>query len=214
MPHPGESGTICHVLLFHILFMDFSLIPVALAKIAIGSTPIYTNPQTPEAVVSSGGFFSNLFDGLGSLVLLVLAAYIFVKIIRLIFEIYAAKNLAYIRITLPRADSKLDKEKETKKDFKEKIGIMSIFYKGIHKISEATLWETILDIVFNHAKISLEMVYHEGQVHFYIVTYANYATLITQQVTSNYPDAEVRIVTAKEYGEIKPKGYTLRAASI
>jgi hypothetical protein len=34
---------------------------------------------------------------------------------------YTVKRLVYIKITLPRADSKLDKEKETKKDFKEKI---------------------------------------------------------------------------------------------
>lgn len=193
--------------------MDLSLIPVALAKIAIGSAPIQTNPQIAESA-SSGSTFGAFFSQMGNILLFVLATYLVLKLIRIAYEIYAAKNLAYIRITLPRADSKLDKEKETKKDFKEKIGIMSIFYKGIHKISEATLAETILDTIFNHAKLSLEMVYHEGQVHFFIVTYKDYATLITQQVTSNYPDAEVRIVTAKEYGDIKPKGYTLRAASI
>jgi hypothetical protein len=31
----------------------------------------------------------------------------------------------------------LDKEKETKKDFKEKIGMMNMFYKAIHKLAEA-----------------------------------------------------------------------------
>jgi len=55
----------------------------------------------------------------------------------LVFEIYYAKNLRYLKVTVPRADSKLDKEKETKKDFKEKIGSMSMFYKAIHKLSEA-----------------------------------------------------------------------------
>jgi hypothetical protein len=59
------------------------------------------------------------------------------KTIQLMFEVWYAKNLRYLRITLPRADSKLDKEKETKKDFKEKIGTMSMFYKAIHKLSEA-----------------------------------------------------------------------------
>jgi len=34
---------------------------------------------------------------------------------------YYAKNLVYLRVRVPKADSKLDKEKETKKDFKEKI---------------------------------------------------------------------------------------------
>jgi len=39
----------------------------------------------------------------------------------LIFELIWAKNLVYMKVTLPKSDSKLDKEKETKKDFKEKI---------------------------------------------------------------------------------------------
>jgi hypothetical protein len=75
------------------------------------------------------------------------------------FELYYAKNLRYLKITLPRADSKLDKEKETKKDFKEKIGIMSMFYKAIHKLSEAGLKDTFLNAIFRHSKISLELVY-------------------------------------------------------
>ena len=53
------------------------------------------------------------------------------------FELYYSKNLRYLKVTVPRADSKLDKEKETKKDFKEKIGTMTMFYKAIHKLSEA-----------------------------------------------------------------------------
>jgi hypothetical protein len=119
-----------------------------------------------------------------------------------------------MRVTLPRADSKLDKEKETKKDFKEKTGVMSIFYKGIHKISQATLKDTILNVIFNHAKISLEILYDQGQVSFYAVTYKEYVPLISQQITSNYPDAEVKIISREEYGDIKPAGYTLRTASV
>jgi len=194
--------------------MDFSLIPVTLAKIAIGTAPVGSTPAATEAPVGSsfglGVFFSNVFD----VILFVIVAFLFLKLIRLIYEVYASRKLVYMRVSLPRADSKLDKEKETKKDFKEKTGIMSIFYKGIHKISEATFLETILDLIFDHAKISLELVYDKWQVSFYVVTYKEYVTLISQQITSNYPDAEVRIVSKEEYGEIKPAGYTLRASSI
>ncbi|MDR2640042.1 MAG: hypothetical protein LBC61_01555 [Candidatus Peribacteria bacterium] len=66
-----------------------------------------------------------------------------------------------MKITLPRADSKLDKEKETKKDFKEKIGVMSMFYKAIHKLNEATFKETIMNFFFSHSKISMELVYNK-----------------------------------------------------
>lgn len=193
--------------------LDFSFIPTAFAKIAIGALP----KQTSEAVATGSdvpGGFGMFFSYVGDAILFVIVFFLFLKLIRLVYEIYAARKLVFMRVTLPRADSKLDKEKETKKDFKEKTGIMSIFYKGIHKISEATLAETFLDIIFDHAKISLEIVYDKGQVSFYAVTYNDYVTLISQQITSNYPDAEVKIISREEYGDIKPVGYTLRAASI
>jgi hypothetical protein len=66
-----------------------------------------------------------------------------------------------MKVTLPRADSKLDKEQDTKKDFKEKIGIMTLFYKSIHTIGEISAWNTIKNFIFRHAKISLEMYYSQ-----------------------------------------------------
>jgi hypothetical protein len=119
-----------------------------------------------------------------------------------------------MKVTLPRADSKLDKEQDTKKDFKEKIGIMTLFYKSVHKISTISAWNTILNFIFAHAKISLEMVYSGGQVHFYIAAYEEHMTLITQQVTSNYPDAEVKLISKSDLPEIKPRWYALEAASV
>lgn len=188
-------------LFIHPMNLDFSLIPTAFAKIggvSIGSVP---KPVAEAAATGTGapGGFGMLFSYIGDTILLIIVFFLFLKFIRLAYEIYAARKLVYMRVTLPRADSKLDKEKETKKDFKEKTGIMSIFYKGIHKISEATLSETLLNIIFNHAKISLEILYDQGQVSFYAVTYSDYVTLISQQITSNYPDAEVKIVSKEEY---------------
>jgi hypothetical protein len=55
------------------------------------------------------------------IVLTILLLVLIVKTMRLMFEMWTAKKLVYMKITLPKADSKLDKERETKKDFKEKI---------------------------------------------------------------------------------------------
>ena len=140
--------------------------------------------------------------------------YILLKTIRFMFELYYAKNLRYLKITLPRADSKLDKEKETKKDFKEKIGIMSMFYKAIHKLSEAWLKDTFLNAIFRHSKISLELVYENWEVNFFIATYASYVHLVTQHLTSIYSDAEILVIEPKDYINIKPKGYSMRWASL
>ena len=101
---------------------------------------------------SEGWLFSGFMDFFGGVAYYLLlfflifgGIYLIFKTIRLAFELWYTKNLRYLKITLPRSDSKLDKEKETKKDFKEKIGIMSMFYKAIHKLSEAGLRDTMLN---------------------------------------------------------------------
>ena len=148
--------------------------------------------------------------------ILVILAILFLlyKSIRLGFELYYSKNLRYLQVTLPRADSILDKEKETKKDFKEKIGTMSMFFKAVHKLSEAGLRDTLLNFFFGHSKIALELVYEHGTVTFYIVTYTNYVNLISQHITSTYNDAEILHIEKKDYIKLKTPGYKMRAASL
>ena len=95
------------------------------------------------------------------ILLTIIVLWLILKFIRIFYEISTSKRLVYFKVTLPRADSKLDKERETKKDFKEKIGIMSIFYKAAHKIDELSFVDAILNLIFDHAKISLEIAYDE-----------------------------------------------------
>ncbi|PID86475.1 hypothetical protein CSB08_00645 [Candidatus Gracilibacteria bacterium] len=201
------------------LFFFFNVADAAL----VNNSNKYYQHQLKDPVDDGGGFFD--FDWLGAfekifiyileVSILILLIIFFVKLVRLLFEIYYSKNLVYLKITLPRADSKLDKEKETKKDFKEKTGMMGIFYKSIHKLNEAGLKDTILDGLFKHSKVSLELIYDKGEVGFIIVTFKNYVNLVSQHITSTYTDAEVRIIDKKaEYINIKRKGYFLRCASI
>jgi len=141
--------------------------------------------------------------------------YIILKMIRLTFEMYYSKHLRYLKITLPRADSKLDKEKETKKDFKEKLGMMSMFYKAIHKLAEAGLRDTFLNLIFGHSKISLELVYDKWEVSFFITTYETYVNLVMQHLTSVYNNAEIIVYkNTKDIVNLKEKWYFLRAASL
>jgi Type IV secretory system Conjugative DNA transfer len=167
-------------------------------------------------------FFESLYTTFSLLIswiligiLILVLLYFIVKLLRLCFEIYYAKNLRYLKITLPRSDSKLDKEHETKKDFKEKIGMMSMFYKAVHKVSEAGFSNWLLNMIFRHAKVSMEMVYQKWEVSFYIVTYKTFVDLISQHITSVYNDAEVLIVDPKkDYIIFNDKGYKMRAASL
>ena len=197
------------------------LIPAAYAKIATATAPAANKfaggsaaKSAADPVAQALQWLTDAFWFLVLLVVLVVLAYLALRVLRVAYEILTAKDLVRVRVLLPRADSKLDKEKETKKDFKEKTGIMSVFYKSVHKMGDMTLKESMMNFVFNHAKISFELVYDKGLVYFYVVTYRRFLTLITQQITSNYPDAELTVVAPKDYTDFKPRGYTLRCSSI
>lgn len=180
----------------------------------------WSQAQTPQSTIvpkEDRGFLGILADiwwsilGIIGLYIILIAI---IKAIRLFFEIYTSKHLIYLKVTLPRADSKLDKEKETKKDFKEKVWMMSMFYKAVNKIWEAGMWETIMNFFFSHSKISMELAYDMGQVHFYISIYKWHKNLIVQHITSIYNDAEVLELDKKDYIDLKPRGYRARAASL
>lgn len=170
--------------------------------------------ESPSSFQGIIDFFEYIFTNAWNIFLFILIAWIILKIVRLTYEIVMANRLMYLKVTLPRADSKLDKEKETKKDFKEKVGIMSVFYKSIHNITQSSAADTIMNFIFRHAKISLEIMYHDGMVHFYVVGYKEHLSLVVQQITSNYPDAEVKMIDKSQFPEIKPLGYTLQAATV
>lgn len=198
----------------------FLTIQTSLAALTTGNGGGIGIPQKVEPKDQTSMFdsWSASLDTIGTMLLkvvLVIALYFFfLWLIRVIFEMYYAKNLVYLKVSVPKSDSKLDKEKETKKDFKEKIGMMNMFYKAIHKLDEAGMKDTILNFFFRHSKVSLEITYHNGNVDFYIVTYKSYVNLVSQHITSVYTDAEVLIVDNKDVPEIKPQGYMMRTASL
>ena len=178
----------------------------------------HNSASTPE---KEAGMFDSSLDLLWTIwyyilitLLIIVALITILKTIRFLFELYYIKNLRYLKVTVPRADSKLDKERETKKDFKEKIGMMSMFYKAVHKLAEAWLKDTFLNFIFKHSKISLELVYENNELTFYVVTYKSYVNLVSQHLTSIYTDAEILIVDKQDYINIKPKWYSMRWASL
>ena len=205
--------------IIYIIIWYLATINLAFASLIDASKKFETN-KVVEKIDSS-----DWFDFLGSLndvfyyalllIIIFVVWLLILKIIRIFYEISIFKKLVYLKITLPKADSKLDKEKETKKDFKEKIWMMSMYYKAIHKLSNVWLKDSFLDFIFDHSKISLELVYENWELSFYIITLPEYVNVVSQHITSIYNDAEVRIIDKeKEYIDIKPFWYTLRAASL
>jgi hypothetical protein len=178
------------------------------------STDIERSGSEPGIATRFGEMIVWILENTLNILTFIVIVWLMIKIIRLTYELIMAGQLICMRVTLPRADSKLDKERETKKDFKEKVGIMSIFYKSVHNLTQSSAFATIMNFIFRHAKISLELMYHDGMVHFYAVGYREHMSLVVQQITSNYPDAEVKIIPRDKFPEIKPLGFTLQAASV
>ncbi len=119
-----------------------------------------------------------------------------VWLFRYFIQLYYAKKLTYMRITLPREDTQKDKDKQVEKDFREKIGVMDQFYRNIHEIRELSFKNRIRNFFLNLDVVSFEMVAMSKEVNFYVVTYPFYQNIIEKQITSYYPDADIQMTEA------------------
>jgi hypothetical protein len=132
---------------------------------------------------------------------------VFKWIIFYFLEFRRAKKLVYMRIMLPRNDTKIDKEQQTKKDFREKVAIMHQLYRSLWEIRQLNLINMLRSHVFKTDKMSFELVLENQELNFYITTFPYYRNIIEKQVTSYYPDADIQIVP--EYKTYE-KGYNLK----
>ena len=123
---------------------------------------------------------------------LILGFYTALWLLRFIFNFNQSKKLVFLRITLPREDSQKDKEKETEKDFREKISIMAQFFRNLHETRELNLLNTIKTRLFKNNIFTFELVAHQKVLDFYVTTPVYYQEIIEKQITSYYSDAEVQ----------------------
>lgn len=112
-------------------------------------------------------------------------------------------DMAFLKILIPKKESKEDREKESgnyagEKDFKEMVGVMSQFYEGIHAIFEEDLKYRILGQDF----FSLEYAVFNNQIFLYLVLPRHLIPLIDKQLTGFYPD--VYIEQVEDYNIFKP----------
>ena len=130
-------------------------------------------------------------------------------LLRYIAQYKQSKKLVFIRVTMPRKDSQKDEQKATEKDFKEKIDVMSQFYRNLHETSELNLLNQIKTTILRTNIFTFELVAHQKVIDFYITTPDYYKDILEKQVTSYYPDADVQYLEAYEYKlpKNKMKGY-------
>lgn len=111
--------------------------------------------------------------------------------------------MVFLKVLIPKKESKEDREKEgstyaSEKDFKEMIGVMTHFFEAIHSIHEEDFKYRIIGQDF----FSLEYAVFNNQIFLYVVVPRNLVPLIEKQITGFYPDAYIEEVP--DYNIFKP----------
>ncbi len=146
-------------------------------------------------------------------ILILIGAFLAIKasiwIGRLTYRVKKSKGLVYMRITMPREESAKDKENETEKDFREKIGIMAQFFRNLHETRELNASNIVKTRLFFKNTFTFELVAHQKIVDFYITTPKYYQQIIEKQITSYYPSADIQMLERYEHKmkDSKIKGY-------
>ncbi|MBP7113833.1 MAG: hypothetical protein KBA40_00080, partial [Candidatus Peribacteraceae bacterium] len=157
------------------------------------------------AVISIAGFLFNLniwgicgrwFIGApveNSFVILLVLTIIYYAVftMRYWYAYRAGKKLVSMKVILPRSDSKMDQEKRTEKDFKEKIAIMEQLFRAVNEVKDLTFWQVIHFWIFRYITISFELFVEDGLITFYVLCPGKLTSIIEKQITSYYPNADV-----------------------
>ncbi len=112
-------------------------------------------------------------------------------------------NMVFLKVLIPKKESKDDREKEGgqyggEKDFKETVGIMGHFFEAIH----ATYEEDFKYRIFGQDFFSLEYAVFNNQIFMYVVLPRHIVPLFEKQITGFYPDAYIEQVP--DYNIFKP----------
>ncbi len=103
-------------------------------------------------------------------------------------------DMVFMKVMIPRKESEKDKQEtnsgQSSEGFKEAVGVMEHFFSNIHSIYKSR-WASL---VHGTEFISLEYVFQEGLVTFYVVIPRKLANLMEKQITSFYNDAVVEQV--------------------
>ncbi len=161
-------------------------------------------------LLSEVAFHANLFwiawgwwvsNPLGNTALIIAAYFMWryaVFSTRFLYALWMGKRLVSMKVLLPRTDSKIDQEKRTEKDFKEKVAIMEQLYRALWEVKSLTFWRFLHFWIFRYATISFELYVENGELIFYVLAQKSLISIVEKQITSFYPDAEVSLQLTPE----------------
>lgn len=163
-------------------------------------------------------FWQSFGENALNVIITLLLAYIVFRFLKRVFylllDAHSKKKLVFMKVILSRSDSKIDREQQTKKDFKEVVAIMQQLYRALYEIGELNIWNKLRSKIFKLDRMSFEMYLEDRELFFYVVTYPYYQSIVEKQVTTFYPDAEIEYtkpIALFEEG-YNVKGYSMELA--
>jgi len=126
---------------------------------------------------------------------------------RLVYAFKHSKNLITMKVLLPRSDSKVDEEKRTEKDWKEKMALMEQLYRALWEVKTLNVWSMLHTWIWRFNTMSFELFVENNEITFYVIVRPSLASIVEKQITSFYHTAEVTI--EEKAPDIWPKGNQL-----
>lgn len=151
--------------------------------------------------------------GYGFLVILaiILLTWIGRVFMRYIYSFLNTSRMIYLKVMLPKADGKTDREqeKEIARDMKEKVSRMSQLYSGLHKISDLSTKESMMHKIFGKQKLVMIYQYEQGQLSFIIGTYPEYQGIVESAISAQFANCSLERVKKpdpfqRKYSDIMP----------
>lgn len=150
------------------------------------------------------------------IIVLIFFVFVFWKLIRYIlsflYDIFNVNRLVYMKVTMPRLDSREDREiqKDLAKDMKEQIWRMAQVLRWVHKLWSLSVRDWIMSWLFDKAKIDLMYKYKNWEISFIVWTYPEYKNALEANISAQYSSSIVetiswlRILWAKKFTDIIP----------
>ena len=178
------------------------------------SVGIVVSTTSQDNRYSTASLKSYAFTGLW-IIGWIIVLYLFLRslkgILQISYDYLNSKRLVYLKVTLPRGDSKSDREKERElsKDMKEKIWRMSQVFRSLHRLGQLGVSDTILTKLFSKAKFIINLHYEKWLVYFVVWTYPEYQEIITSAISAQYADSSIETIVkpqqfSKKYRDLIP----------
>ena len=123
------------------------------------------------------------------------------RFLRYAYAFCNSHRLIFLKVLLPRWDWKSDREqeKEIAKDMKEKIWRMSQVLGNLHKMSEVSTHEKLMQFFFGKHKLVFIYQYEQWQLSCLVWTYPEYQDMVESAIASQYASASIERVARPKF---------------